>query len=81
MSPNDAKLKDVLVETLLIEDVDYQDNNGPEEIETWDSLAMVSIAAGVEAAFGYSMSPEEIVAMRSIGDIKSILRRHGVVFE
>ncbi len=81
MSPNDLKLKDLLVEILLIDDDQYRDDYGPDEIETWDSLAMVRIANAVEKEFGYAMSPEEMVSLGAIGDIKSILRSRQVVFD
>jgi acyl carrier protein len=81
MSPNDLKLRDLLVETLLIDDDQYRDENGPDTIETWDSLAMVRIAAGIEEVFGYGMTPEEMVSLESIGDIKAILRSHDIGFD
>jgi acyl carrier protein len=81
MSPNDLKLRNLLVEILLIDDEQYRDENGPDTIETWDSLAMVRIATGVEEAFDYSMTPEEMVSLDSIGDIKSILRSHDIAFD
>jgi len=81
MSPNDVKLRNLLVETLLIEDEQYRNENGPDTIETWDSLAMIRIAVGVEEAFGYKMTPEEMVSLDSIGDIKAILRSHDIGFD
>ncbi|MEW6052152.1 MAG: acyl carrier protein [Candidatus Zixiibacteriota bacterium] len=81
MSPNNQKLLRLLEDILLIDDTQYRDEFGPDEIETWDSLAMVSIAAAVEKEFGYAMTPEEMVSMGTIGDIKSVLRGQGVGFE
>jgi acyl carrier protein len=81
MSPNDLKLRNLLVEILLIDDEKYRDENGPDTIDTWDSLAMVRIATGVEEAFDYSMTPEEMVSLDSIGDIKEILRSHDIAFD
>ncbi len=81
MSPNDLKLRNLLVETLLIDDDQYRDENGPDTIETWDSLAMVRIAVGVAEVFGYNMTPEEMVSLESIGDIKAILRSHDIGFD
>ncbi len=78
LSPNSLKLQQLLMEILLIEEAEYRDESGPDEIGTWDSLAMVSIAAGVEKEFGYVMTPEEMVALNSIGDIKTLLRQHAI---
>jgi len=81
MSHNDLNLRELLVEILLIDEEQYRDGNGPDAIETWDSLAMVRIALGVEKAFGYAMTPEEMVSLESIGDIKAILRSHDIRFD
>jgi acyl carrier protein len=81
MSPNDLKLRNLLVEILLIDDDQYRDENGPDTIETWDSLAMVRIAVGVKESFGYAMTPDEIVSLDSVGDIKTILRTHDIRFD
>jgi len=81
MSPNDMKLRNLLIQTLLIDDDQYRDENGPDTIETWDSLAMVRIAVGIEETFGYGMTPEEMVSLESIGDIKAILRSHDIRFD
>jgi len=81
MSPNDKKLLDLLFEILLIDVDQYRDENGPDAIETWDSLAMVRIATGIEEVFGYAMTPEEMVSLDSIGDIKAILRSHHIRFD
>lgn len=80
VSPDDLKLKRILVDVLLIEDNQYDDKNGPTEIDTWDSLAVVHIAVSVEAEFGYAMTPEEMVSLDSIEDIKRILREKRVAF-
>ena len=80
MSPNDSKLKDVLVEILLIDDDQYQDDFGPDEIETWDSLATVNIAAAAENAFGVAFSPEQMAELECIGDVKEVLRAGGIEF-
>ena len=81
MSPNDLKLQNLLIEILLIDENQYRDDYGPDEIETWDSLATISIAAAVEKEFSYEMSPEEMASLESIGDIKDVLRSRGVDFD
>ena len=73
-------LKALLVDVLLIEDSQYRDEVGPLEVATWDSLALVLIAAAVEKSFGVVLDSEEVVSLESIGDIKAALSRHGVTF-
>lgn len=81
MSGNDRKLQSLLVDILLIDASEYRDHAGPDEIETWDSLAVVDIAAGVHREFGYRMTPAEMVSLQCIGDIKAVLARNGAPFE
>jgi acyl carrier protein len=68
----------LLEDILLIDESQYQDEYGPDEIETWDSLATINIANAIEKEFGYSMSPEEIVSLETIGDIKTVLISKGI---
>ena len=77
MNANDAKLKNILVDILLIDDREYVDNNGPDEIDTWDSLATVNIAARIDEDFGVAVTPEELTDWMCIGDIKACLREKG----
>lgn len=81
LARDDRRLRRVLTEVLLIEAAAYRDDHGPDEIETWDSLATVEIAAAVEREFGYAMEPEEMVRLRSIGQIKELLCAKGVAFQ
>jgi acyl carrier protein len=80
MSADDRKLKEILVEVLLIDDAQYRDDFGPDEIETWDSLATVRIASAVESSFRYAMTPEEMVSLNLIGDIKKVLQHRRIAF-
>jgi acyl carrier protein len=75
---NDAKLKQFLLDTLMMEEPSYRDENGPGQIPTWDSLATVSLAVGVQERFGQHMTPEDVAEIRTIGDIKAYLRHKGV---
>ncbi|MCK5127032.1 MAG: acyl carrier protein [candidate division Zixibacteria bacterium] len=81
MASNDEKLLRILEEVLLIDDDQYKDDYGPDEIETWDSLATVNIAAAVEKEFGYAMEPEQMAELECIGDIKEALKPSGVTFD
>lgn len=81
MTANDKKLLQILEDVLLIDESQYRDDYGPDEIETWDSLATVSIASSVEKAFGYAMDAETMAELECIGDIKEALKAGGVSFD
>jgi acyl carrier protein len=78
---NREKLRDLLTDLLLLADEEFSYDLRREDVETWDSLALVAIAAGVEETFGYHFTPEETVAMISIRDIIARLEREGISFE
>jgi acyl carrier protein len=80
VSPNDVKLRNLLIDVLLIDEDEYRDDSGPDEISSWDSVGMVEIAVAIEQQFGYALSPDEMVGLRSIGDIKGVLRSQGIDF-
>jgi acyl carrier protein len=48
------------------------------EVPKWDSLQHVALVAAIEQQFGISLSMDEMIEIRSVGDICSILDRHGV---
>jgi len=49
-------------------------NNGIE----WDSLTHLHLILALEAEFGVSLPPEDIMTMLSVQQIQIILRKHGV---
>lgn len=78
LSENDRRLCDLLVSVFMMDESQYRDENGPAQIEGWDSLSLVSVAVGVHETFGHHMTPEEVGEIRTVGDIKAYLRNKGV---
>lgn len=78
MSENEAKLQQLLVDVFMMDPAGYRDENGPEQIAGWDSLATVSMAVGVHETFGYHMTPQDVAAIKTIGGIKAWLHEQGV---
>jgi acyl carrier protein len=52
--------------------------SSPSNQRTWDSLAHITIISAVEATYGVSLTMPEILAIKNIGDLADILKRHGV---
>jgi acyl carrier protein len=77
-SDNDAKLRSLLLDVFLMDEALYRDEHGPEQIASWDSLATVSMAVGVNETFGHHMTPQDVAKVKTIGDIKAYLRSKGV---
>lgn len=48
-----------------------------DEIAGWDSMGVLALMAGMDNDFDIVLSPEEVRAMKNVGDILQILRRYG----
>ncbi len=77
---NHEKLRDLLMDVLLLSEQEFSFDLQREEVETWDSLAIVAIAAGIEETFGYHLTSEEAVGLTGVRDIVRILEREGIPF-
>jgi len=77
---NHDKLKDLLIDTFLLEDAEYSVDLTREDVDTWDSLGVVSLAVGVHETFGYHFTPEEATGIGSVADIVRLLESKGISF-
>lgn len=50
----------------------------PDDIERWDSLQHIALIRTLEQTFEISLSMDEMMEIRSVGDIETVLQRHGV---
>jgi len=80
LKSNREKLRDLLLEVLLLSDEEFSFDLNREQVETWDSLAVVAIAAGVDETFGYHFTPDEAVGITAVHDIIKVLEREGISF-
>jgi len=51
---------------------------GVAEVQRWDSLQHIALVRLIEETFGISLTMDEMMEMRSAGDIDAVLARHGV---
>lgn len=77
---NCQKLRDLLMDVLLLSEQEFSFELRREQVETWDSLAIVALAAGIDETFGYHLNPDEAVGLRGVRDIVRILEREGIRF-
>jgi acyl carrier protein len=80
MSENREKLKQLLEDVLLLAPNEFSFELHRDQVETWDSMAIVAIAVGVDEEFGHHMKPEEANAVTSVADIVAFLESKGVSF-
>ena len=53
-------------------------STSPEDVSRWDSLQHIALVRSLEETFGIQLSMDEMMEMRTVGDIENVLRRHGV---
>ena len=77
---NRDKLQDLLLDVLLLEPSEFRFDLKREEIETWDSMAVVAVAVGVDETFGYHFTPDEATSLTGVDDIIRVLETKGISF-
>jgi acyl carrier protein len=72
------RVEDVLA-TVLEQPADsFTDESSSENVMTWTSLRHVTLLIEIENEFGIRFSNAEMTTMRSLGDIRAVLKRKGV---
>jgi acyl carrier protein len=78
---NRDKLRELLIDIFLLDPSEFRFDLRREEVETWDSFGVVSLAVGVQETFGYHFTPEEATSIRGVDDIMRLLSTKGISFE
>jgi len=78
---NRERLKDLLVDVLLIDPSEFSLTLTKAEVDTWDSLAIVAVAVGIEEVFGYHPTTQEAMRLQSVQDIIALLEEKGIAFD
>lgn len=81
MSDNFEKLRELMQDVLLLEPGEYALDLTRSDVNTWDSLAIVSLAIGIDETFGYHPTPDEAIALKSVRGIVSLLQSKGIAFD
>jgi acyl carrier protein len=75
----DEKLKNIFTNLFNLESNAYHGDITRDDIQAWDSLNHLNLVMDLEVAFNISLTTEEVLEMKSVPDIKSVLERHAVV--
>jgi acyl carrier protein len=78
---NREKLKKVVEDVFLLQPGEFRFDLRRDEVETWDSFGVVSLAVGIHEAFGCHFTPAEAVGINSVADIISLLSTKGFEFD
>ena len=66
-----------ILEDIFEFDGDISFKTTPEDIPKWDSLKHSALVTTLEQNFDISLSMDEMHEIQSVGDIHTILERHG----
>lgn len=78
---NRERLKNLMLDILLLEPSEFSFDLRRDQVEEWDSLAVVAVAVGVEETFGHHMTQEEAMNIHGVPDIIHYLESKGVSFD
>ena len=71
-------VEEVIGRVLGIDEKVLGDHTTPADVEEWDSFNALLLVTELEKNFHVTFSLEEVVGVKKIGDIKIILKKHGV---
>lgn len=74
----EEKLKEIMAKVLLVDKANINDQTSRKDLEEWDSMAHLMLVSDIESAFEVMMSDDDITGIKTVGDIKKILRKLGV---
>jgi acyl carrier protein len=74
----ETKLNELIASILHLPAQSIGDQLTMSDVETWDSLQHMNLIASLEQEFTVEFTFDEIVAMQSVGAIKTVLHSKGV---
>lgn len=74
----EERLKEILAKLFLVDKAEIKDQMSQKDIEAWDSMSHLMLITEVESAFGIMMNDDDITGIKTVGDIKRVLRKLSV---
>lgn len=75
---NMARLEKILSKVLEVKQTDINDESSPDNISNWDSFNGLMLVSELENEFKISFTVDEVINVRTVGEIKKALMKHGV---
>ena len=72
-------LEEILGSILEVSPLELGDHSGQQTLQNWSSFAHINIILAVEDAYGVSFTTKEIQTLKSVGEIRQLLRNKGAV--
>ena len=74
-------LNTILSKVLAIDEDSITDDMSPDNVETWDSFNALMLVSELENEYKVKFTMEEVVGVKCVGDIKSILKKYGIKYD
>ncbi|WP_118976980.1 acyl carrier protein [Taibaiella koreensis] len=78
---NQAKLNQVLMQSLSVPETMIDETLSYQSIPEWDSMAHMYLMSGIEEAFGISLATTDMLEMTDLESIRKKLVQHQITFE
>ena len=75
---NSDRVRHVCAQILGVSPTTLSDESSPYTVGSWDSLNHLSLVLALQAEFGIDFSADDVLEMRSLAHIRTILRAQGV---
>ena len=70
--------EDIICKILLLERDKISNQVSQEDLEVWDSMTHLALVSELEQAFDIFLSDDDIIDIKTIGDIKKTLVKYGI---
>lgn len=72
------KVEEVIAKVLNLDEGKIDDTTGPDNTENWDSFNALILVSELEKNFNVKFTIDEVVGVKNVADIKSVLKKHGI---
>ena len=73
-----ATLHEIVARALRVPAASISDESSPETLRRWDSLNHLELMTEIEEAYGVQFSTADMVRVRSVRQIRDLLREKGI---
>jgi acyl carrier protein len=74
-----TSLCEIVANILGVSPGQIQESSNPRDFAQWDSAAHIEIVLSVEAEYGVSFTPEEMLEVLSVEALEDVLRQKGAL--
>ena len=70
-----VRLRNIIADVVKTPGLQLTDDMSAHDVDGWDSISNMTIISGIESTFGIHLKMRDIVHMKNIGDMCSIIQK------